>query len=280
MKINRVSERVYANWDPGSRCNAGAIILDDKVLVVDAQFPAKAREFRSAVTEMTGKPITHLLLTHIHADHVFGAQVYEDCNIVSQIRLKEKMELSLGDEWAPQNLGRLLEGFQRNIPDIMSLCQGLRLVTPTETFRDRYEVDDIAFIHTGGHTGCSSVVYDPEDRTLFIGDLLWASTGSGSDPDTWIRALERIVAMDIMRIVPGHGPLCGLEEVRGHLEWMKDVKEEMMALIDEGVPEAEVTRAEYPQLNTVFRSDWQSRCFPHWYRYWKNLEKAESSIHC
>ena len=184
MKINRISERVYANWDPGSRCNAGAIILDDKVLVVDAQFPAKAREFRSAIAGITDKPITHLLLTHIHADHVFGAQVYEDCNIVSQIRLKEKMELSLGDEWAPQNLGGLLEAFQRNIPDIMSLCQGLRLVTPTQTFSDRYGVDDIAFIHTGGHTGCSSVVYDPEDRALFIGDLLWASTGSGSDPDT------------------------------------------------------------------------------------------------
>ena len=95
MKINRVSERVYANWDPGSRCNAGAIILDDKVLVVDAQFPTISREFRSAVAEITSKPITHLMLTHIHADHVFGAQVYEDCNIVSQIRLREKMERSL-----------------------------------------------------------------------------------------------------------------------------------------------------------------------------------------
>jgi hypothetical protein len=49
-------------------------------------------------------------------------------------------------------------------------------------------------------------------------------------------------------------------------------KEEMKALIDEGVPEADAMGAEYPQLNTVFRSDWRSRCFPHWYRYWKNLQ--------
>jgi len=64
MKLSKVSDRVYANWDGETGGNVGIVVLDDRVLVVDAQYPGSARRFRESITKVTDKPLSHLLLTH------------------------------------------------------------------------------------------------------------------------------------------------------------------------------------------------------------------------
>ena len=49
MKLSKVSDRVYANWDGETGGNVGTIVLDDTVLVVDAQYPGSASRFREAI---------------------------------------------------------------------------------------------------------------------------------------------------------------------------------------------------------------------------------------
>jgi cyclase len=144
---------------------------------------------------------------------------------------------------------------------------------PTTTFTDRWEKDGVEFIHTGGHTDCSSVVYVPEDETLFAGDLLfverfpWAGDPT-ADPDKWIEAFQRMLDMDVEKIVPGHGPLCGLDEVERQLKWMKEVRWIMKGLIEEGATEEEALDYEYPTLYPTDRPEWQKRSWARWYRRW------------
>lgn len=211
MKLDRVSTRVYANTEGETGGNVGIIVLDEGVAAVDAQYPVSGADFRRSIPSVTPKPVTHLLLTHYHGDHVFGSQAFEDCEIVAHRLLKERMEENLRTVWAPANLERMLEDVRKSRPERARLYEGLRIVMPTSTFEERYALEGVEMIHMGGHTAGSSVVYVPDDRVLFAGDLVFAETfpwagDPSANPDAWIRAFKSILSMDVETIVPGHGP--------------------------------------------------------------------------
>jgi cyclase len=279
MKLSKVSGSVYANCDGETGGNVGLVEDGDHALAVDAQYPGSARRFREAIGEVTEKPLTHLLLTHVHGDHVFGNMVFEDLKIVAHEALKEKMERSLANEWAPGNLEKMLEAYRRESPERWWLFEGLRIVLPTETFRDRWSLGGVELIHMGGHTDCSSVVYVADDRTLFSGDLLfvgrfpWAGDPT-ADPDQWIRSLENILEMDVDVIVPGHGPPCDKDEVQRQIKWFKETRWIMRGLIEEGATEEEATAYDYPVLYRSDRPEWVKRNYSHWYRHWSRQPRA------
>ena len=248
----------------------GIIELEDKVLAVDAQYPGSAKKFREAIKKMTDKPVTHLLLTHVHGDHVWGNQVFEDTNIVSHERLKEKMYMSLQNEWAPGNLEKLLGTYKEASPERWWLYEGLRIVLPTTTFKTQYEIEGVKFIHTGGHSDCSSIVYVPEDKVVFAGDLLfvgrypWAGDPT-ANPTTWIDAFEKILDLEADKIVSGHGPLCDKEEVKNQLKWFKDIRYMMLGLIADGVPVDEAVEYTFPELYSSDRPERQKIGYRQWY---------------
>ncbi len=274
MKLHKVSSRVYANWDGDTGGNVGIIELSDSAVVVDAQYPGSARKFRAAIPTSTSKPLSHLLLTHIHGDHVFGNMVFKDLEIVSHRRLWEKMEKGLKKEWAPGNLDKMLETYRTETPERWWLFEGLEITLPTITFTDKWEIEDVEFMNHGGHSDCSSTVYVPEDRTLFAGDLLfvgrfpWAGDPT-ANPDRWIEAFQAMLKMDIETIVPGHGPICDLDEVERQLAWMKEVRWIMQGLIQDGATEDEEASYDYRVLYPTDRPEWQKRSYARWYNVWK-----------
>ena len=275
MKLHKVSSRVYANWDGETGGNVGIIELNESALVVDAQYPGSARNFRAAIPKVSKKPLSYLLLTHVHSDHVFGNMVFNDLEIVSHRRLWEKMETSLKNEWAPGNMEKMLETYRKDAPDRWWLFEGLEIVVPTVTFTEKWEIDGVEFTNHGGHSDCSSVVYVPDDKTLFAGDLLfverfpWAGDPT-ANPDKWIEAFKAILKMDIETIVPGHGPLCDLEEVERQLAWMKEVRWVMQGLIEDGATEEEATSYDYRALYPTDRPEWQKRSYARWYNVWSS----------
>ncbi len=275
MKLHKVSSRVYANCDGETGGNVGIIKLEDSNLAVDAQYPGSARKFRVAIPKVTKKPLSHLLLTHVHGDHVFGNMVFKDLEIVSHRRLWEKMETSLKNEWAPGNLEKMLETYRKDAPERWCLFEGLEIVLPTITFTEKWEIEGIEFTNHGGHSDCSSTVYVPDDKTLFAGDLLfvgrfpWAGDPT-ANPDKWIEAFQSVLKMDIETIVPGHGPLCDLEEVKRQLAWMKEVRWIMQGLIEDGASEEEAISYDYRGLYPTDRPEWQKRSYARWYNVWSS----------
>jgi len=274
MKLDRVSERVYANTEGLTGGNVGIVVLADSVAAVDAQYPVSGADFRRSIGSVTDKPVTHLLLTHYHGDHVFGNQAFEDCEIAAHRLLVEKMEENLATDWAPENLDRMMEEIRRTRPEREWLYEGLRIVLPTKTFKDRFALDGIEMIHMGGHTAGSSVVLVPDDKVLFAGDLVFAETfpwagDDSANPDDWIEAFKAILAMDVDTIVSGHGPLCNKSEIRTQLEWFEAVREEMKRLIGEGVSMEEAVRYDgYPGFYESERPERRDDSLRRWYRFW------------
>jgi glyoxylase-like metal-dependent hydrolase (beta-lactamase superfamily II) len=147
LRLDKITDRVYANCDGETGGNVGIVVMDDGVAAVDAQYPISAYDFRESIPNVTRKPMTHLLLTHVHGDHVFGNQAFEDCMIIAHQRLKERMEESLKNEWAPGNLERMLEDIKMNRPEKAWLHEGLRIILPSEVFDERYTLDGVQMIN-------------------------------------------------------------------------------------------------------------------------------------
>ncbi|MGD2201319.1 MAG: MBL fold metallo-hydrolase [Candidatus Bathyarchaeota archaeon] len=278
MILDKISNRVYANCEGETGGNVGIVIMDDTVAAVDAQYPVSGADFRRSIRGVTEKPVTHLLLTHVHGDHVLGNQAFEDCEIVSHHRLKGKMEESLSNEWAPENLEETLKEIKKNRPERAYLYEGLKIVLPTTTFEERYDLDDIEVLHLPGHTDCSSIVHVPQDKVLFAGDLMFAQTfpwagDPTANPDEWIQAYKTLLDMDIETFIPGHGPPCGKEEFEKQLDWFETAKDKMRALIDSGATEEQAIEvSHYPKLYED-TGDRFERSMRHWYKFYS--EKKE-----
>ena len=131
LKVEKVSDSVYADTSGDGSSNLGAIALTSFVVAVDASmFPLIAQGLRRQVENESRKRFAKLVLTHYHADHVFGNQVFKDCEIVSSMELKEKMVEASKTEWTPKELEKYLE----SDPSVAGKMRGLEITLPTKTF--------------------------------------------------------------------------------------------------------------------------------------------------
>jgi glyoxylase-like metal-dependent hydrolase (beta-lactamase superfamily II) len=275
---------VYANTAGTSGGNVGSIILNEQVVAVDSQYMLPGVDFRQSIRTVTDKPVTTLVLTHCHRDHVFGNQAFEDCTIISHHLPKQQMLMNSNSEWAPGTLQTTMAELQRDRPLRQHLYEsdGLKIVLPTKTFEDRYVLTDdssIVMIHTGGHTAGSSIVLIPEDKVLFAGDIVFAGRfpwggDPTADPDTWIAAFQTILELNVDTIIPGHGPLCDNSEIEKQLMFFQTVKRIMLQLITEDRSMTEIVNyAHYPEFyepSTAYHLQRRHASLKQWYIIWKN----------
>jgi glyoxylase-like metal-dependent hydrolase (beta-lactamase superfamily II) len=117
---------------------------------------------------------------------------------------------------------------------------GIELTPPTTVFEDRLELDQggipVELLYVGpAHTSGDLIVHLPEQRVVFTGDVLFRRcTPIGWDGTyaRWCEALDRIVALDPEVVVPGHGPLCGVEgprEMKAYLAYVRAEAERFFA---------------------------------------------------
>ena len=110
---------------------------------------------------------------------------------------------------------------------------GIELTLPTTLFDDRYVLDldgmEVHLIHVGPcHQVGDTIVHVPEEGIVFAGDAVFRECtpmGWTGSYEKWLQCLDLIVWLDPEVIVPGHGPLCGIEgamEMRAYLEYVCD----------------------------------------------------------
>jgi len=275
MRLNKISDRVYANTEKETGGNVGIILLEKCVVAVDSKYPTSGIEFRRSILKLTSRPVTHLLLTHYHGDHVFGNQAFEDCEIIAHSLLKKKMEENLKTIWKPANLKKMIEEIKTSRPQVAPQYEGLKITLPNKTFDRQFVLDGIKMLHVPGHTADSSIVYISDDHILFSGDLIFAKSfpwggDPSANPDSWIKAFKRILKMNVETIVPGHGQLCDKTEIKAQLDWFEAIRKKMKKLIKDGISlEEAVKYSKYPKLYEPESEDWRENTLRHWYEFWK-----------
>ena len=191
-----------AEGDP----NSGVIIGEEAVMIIEAQAtPAMAEDVIAKVRSVTDKPIKYLVLTHYHAVRVLGASAYRAQEIITSHKTLEMILERGQQDWASefQRFPRLFRGHE-SIPG---------LTYPTLTFTEKMTVDlgykRVEIMHPGeGHTRGDAVVWLPEDRVLFAGDLVeYGATPYCGDAQlkNWSGTLQRLSDLKPRALVPGRG---------------------------------------------------------------------------
>jgi len=126
-----------------------------------------------------------------------------------------------------------------NYPRVLVRMVGM--VMAANILDDRIDLDGIQahLIYVGpAHTSGDLIVHLPAERIVFTGDILFrlcTPIGWEGTYDRWIAALDRIVALAPDVVVPGHGPVCGLEGPREMKAYLQYVRAESKRLFDRGL---------------------------------------------
>lgn len=280
MQAHRISERTFADTSGEGRGNIGAIELQNYTVVIDSTlFPSTAASFRKSLEIQIKSPIRKLVLTHYHADHIFGNQVFKDCEIISSIRLLQRMEKQA-------HTFKLRDSDGKERPELAELKR-LEMTFPTMTFDKALTIRDNGFMiemtRVGGHTEGSSFVYFPQEHVLFSGDLIFAKEfpwagDETCNPQEWMNALRLFKELDVEKIVPGHGPICDKNEVDKYLKFYEETTAIIKELIERGFTRKEVLQyPDFPSFYTYERRkgafERRSGSFARWYDFYKQRSK-------
>jgi cyclase len=238
MHIETLSSRAKAFVRPAEGANIGLVHTDEGYVLIDTPtFPPDMRNLLNAA-EITASDVRLVINTHYHADHTWSNQVF-DCPILAHRLCRETMETKLKNEWSLAGIEEMLREYEKEDPgggaETRAKLDNLTVRLPTEVIDERkamqWEGVRLELIHVGGHTPGSVIVWLPNEKTLFASDLLFIGRYPYIDeaniPDL-IEALKKLPDFGAKTIVPGHGPLCGSDEIiqlrnylEGTWEWTK-----------------------------------------------------------
>jgi cyclase len=228
--LHEVGDGLYAYLQPDGGwgwSNAGLVIDGEATLLVDTLFDLGLTDemlgaMRDAVP--AARRIDTLVNTHANGDHTYGNQLVGGARIVASERTALEMPeappaLMAQIKARAGELGRLGEFFLHCFGPFD--FEGIEPVLPNQTFSGEASLKvgdrDVRLVEVGpAHTRGDTLVHLPADRVLYSGDILfhgghpiaWAGPVSN-----WIEACDRILALDVAVIVPGHGPLADLGAV-------------------------------------------------------------------
>ncbi|MBK9020527.1 MAG: MBL fold metallo-hydrolase [Sulfuritalea sp.] len=226
VSFEKLSENAYAYTAEGDP-NTGVIIGDDAVMIIDATAtPVMAQDVVRHVRQITDKPIKYVTLTHYHAVRVLGASGYKQHGLQEVIASKPTYELIV--ERGQQDMDSEIGRFPRLFNAVESV-PGLTwptLVVDGELTLWMGDLE-VKIWHPGrGHTKGDTVVWLPQQRILFSGDLVEADaacyTGDAYLAD-WPATLDKLAALKPEKLIPGRGPaLLNPEQVQRGLGYTRD----------------------------------------------------------
>lgn len=256
--LKQVGPGVYAAIDGPKHeagSNAGFVIGDDGVLVVDAFFNLDAaRALVAEIHRLTPKPIRYVVNTHYHLDHTGGDQALRDAgaviiahrNVRGWVRT-ENIHL-LGSQITPEFKAQIAA---LPLPDIttdkdLTVWLGSRKVVVRTVL---------------GHTGGDLTIFVPGAKVLFTGDMLWRKIppnlidGSVKEWSATDADLAHMPQAAQTVFVPGHGDVANLKDVEDFRTYLTDLQRLVAVGRRAGLKEVALAQAVTLKLK-VLHPDW------------------------
>jgi glyoxylase-like metal-dependent hydrolase (beta-lactamase superfamily II) len=248
MEMKQVSDHCFAVLNEKNRvcdANSGLINLGEGV-VIDTQTDLRhAQGMIDLFSRVWPGMPKQVINTHEDGDHVWGNQLFEGAEIIAHSSVPERMKI-VAD---PEETRHLLAGVQNPAtceamqavhPGLVAAGKqlaedfdltGVKLVFPTTVFDKQHELNlngtHVRLTHVGPCHQCGdTIIHVPDERVVFAGDVLFRRctpmgwTGSYAN---WFRCLDLLIDLAPEAIVPGHGPVCGVEgvfEMKSYLEYV------------------------------------------------------------
>jgi glyoxylase-like metal-dependent hydrolase (beta-lactamase superfamily II) len=249
VSFNQLSPHAWAYTAEGDP-NTGIVIGDDAIMVIDTQAtPVMAQDVIRRIREVSDKPIKYVLLSHYHAVRVLGATAYEPDHIIASQDTYDLI-VERGEQDKASEIGR----FPRLFQNVESVPAGL--TWPTITFTGKMTLWlgklEVQILQLGrGHTKGDTVVWLPQDKVLFSGDLVeFDATPYAGDAyfTDWPQTLANIAALQPEKLVPGRGAaLMNAAQVQAGLDGTRAFVSELFASVKAGAAEGKALRAVYEE---------------------------------
>lgn len=207
--------------------NAAFVVTPVGVVAIDALgSPVLASRFLAAIKTVTPLPVTHVIVTHYHADHIYGLQTFKDAGI--KIVAHRAAKMYLNSETARLRLDasrRELAPWIDAQTHLVEADQWIDSETPLVVGGTELLLKPVG----PSHTPEDLAVYFPAERVLFAGDLVFRSRipyVGQADSRQWIVALDKLLAFDTAVMVPGHGAISteakkDMQQTRDYLVYLR-----------------------------------------------------------
>ena len=247
MELKQVSEHVYyvqgqagvATDNEGFISNAGFIVTDEGVIVFDALgTPSLADLLLTKIRSVTDKKIIKVIVSHYHADHIYGLQVYKELG--AEIIAPKGVMDYLSSEAASERIE------ERRFSLEPWVNESTYLVSP-DVITDKpikfmsgglsFNIDVLGSAHSDGDL----TLYVEPDRVLFSGDIIFEGRVpylGDANTKKWLETLVNMETGKITALIPGHGPAAkdpnkAISATRRYLAKVRGVMAEAVENLDD-----------------------------------------------
>ncbi len=231
MKVSKVACNVYMVEGAGG--NIGASVGDDGIVVVDDQYAPLADKIQAALKGITDKPVRFIINTHYHPDHTGGNNFFQkQAPIIAHDNVRKRLEAG-----GPAGNGGSLHMEFKPQPK-----EALPILTFDHDVTVHLNGEDIrALYFPAGHTDGDSIIFFPKSNVVHMGDdfvtygFPFIDVDSGGSINGMIDAVEKAVGQlpPDVKIIPGHGPVSSLDDVRAYLTMLKATRDAVASALKE-----------------------------------------------
>ena len=208
LRVEEVAEGIF--WAQ-SFANAGWVVTDDGIVLIDTAGGIGSAALREELRRRTDLPVRYLIYTHGHEDHVVGAHLLTDegTRVIAHEMVPERLRKY---ELLREHTNRI-NSLQFHI-DFSALRPAYRY--PDVTYHDSYDFElggrRFQLFHGRGETDDATVIHIPDAGVVFSGDFVINVFPNVGNPfkvvrfeREWFETLERILQLAPTALVPGHG---------------------------------------------------------------------------
>jgi cyclase len=221
--------------------NTTIIEMKDYLIVVDANYPGRAKELLGIARKLSKKPVRYVFDTHAHGDHSYGNSVWTAAGATTMAFRGVVNEMN---RWEPARWQAAMakrddvrETGERNVQRPQKIIDG-------DMFVLRNATREVRFLFLGwGHTPGDGYVWLPKERVLCTGDA--AVNGPRNklldgNIANWPDVLDKALALGPLHVFPGHGDAGGAEILSGQAKFLRDLYHEVKQQRDAGKTPAEM----------------------------------------